>query len=149
NLAGESADVNPGRYVELLKSAYLAVKSVDPNAVVLSGAMAPTGINDPQGKRAPGAAGAMADTTYLEQMYLWHDGEVRRYFDVVGTHPYGYNNPPDTMWPEYPNMNPAFPVNPKLGVKDYYNLSNSFYFRRIEEQRAIMEKYGDAQKQMW
>lgn len=148
NLGGESGDVNPGRYVELLKAAYLAIKSVDPNAAVVSGAMSPTGINDPQGKRAPNAMGVMADTTYLDQMYQWHDGEVRRYFDALGSHPYGFNNPPDTGWPDNPNLNDSFPVDAK-GRRNFYNLHNSFYFRRIEEQRAIMEKYGDGQKQMW
>jgi hypothetical protein len=85
--------------------------------------------------------GALSDLTFLEQMYKYHDGEVRRYFDALGSHPYGFNNPPDTKWPDNPNYS--------LPVHDYYNLHNSFYFRRIEEQRAIMEKYGDGQKQMW
>jgi len=149
NLTGETGDVNPGRYVEVLKAGYLGVKAGDPNAIVVSGALAPTGINDPQGTRAPGAQGAMSDPLFLEQMYQYNNGEVRKYFDVLGSHPYGFNNPPDTKWPDNPNMNPSFPVNPQKGVPDYYNLSDSFYFRRIEEQRAIMEKYGDGQKQMW
>jgi hypothetical protein len=148
NLSGETGDVNPGRYVEVLKAGYLGVKAGDPNAIVLSGALSPTGINDPQGKRAPGAMGAMSDPVFLEQMYQYNNGEVRRYFDVLGSHPYGFNNPPDTKWPDNPNWNPAFPTAAD-GKVDWYNRSNSFYFRRIEEQRAIMEKYGDGQKQMW
>jgi hypothetical protein len=148
NLTGESGEINPGRYVELLKAAYLGVKSQDPGAVVVAGALTPTGINDPTGKREPGAMGAIPDPLYLEQMYQYHDGEVRAYFDAMGTHPYGFNNPPDDNWPDNPNMNPDFPRNDK-GLLDYYNRSNSFYFRRIEEQRAVMEKYGDGEKQMW
>jgi hypothetical protein len=135
NLAGETGDINPGRFVEILKAGYKGVKISDPNAVVVSGALAPTGINDPVGK------GAMSDIVFLEKMYQYHDGEVRRYFDALGSHPYGFNNPPDTGWPDNPNFS--------LPVHDYYNLNNSFYFRRIEEQRAVMEKYGDGQKQMW
>ncbi|MEO5952026.1 MAG: hypothetical protein ABIQ44_06085, partial [Chloroflexia bacterium] len=76
-------------------------------------------------------------------------GVVRQYFDVLGTHPYGFNNPPETKWPDNPNLDPAFPYNANKKNVDWYNLNNSFYFRRLEEQRAIMEKYGDAQKQMW
>ncbi len=148
NLTGEAGVIDPGRYVELLKAGYLGVKSVDPSAIVLSGALAPTGVNDPEGKRAPGAMGALSDLNYLEAMYKYHDGEMRAYYDVVGTHPYGFNNPPEMSWPDNPNMNPEFPKNDK-GVIDFYNRSNSFYFRRIEQQRAIMEKYGDGQKQMW
>jgi hypothetical protein len=140
NLSGETGDVNPGRFVELLKAGYLGVKASDPNAIVVSGALSPTGVNDPLGKREPGAMGALSDPVFLEQMYQYHDGEVRRYFDVLGTHPYGFNNPPDTNWPDNPST--TVPMG-------YYNTHNSFYFRRIEEQRVIMEKYGDGQKQMW
>ena len=149
NLTGESGDVNPGRYVEILKQGYLGVKASDPSAVVLTGALAPTGINDPLGQRGPGEMGVLSDLRYLEEMYKYNNGEVRRYYDVLGTHPYGFNNPPETKYPDNPNMNPNFPFNASLGKRDWYNLSNSFYFRRIEEQRAIMEKYGDGRKQMW
>jgi hypothetical protein len=149
NLLGESGDLNPGRYVELLKQAYTAVKSVDPTVVVMAGALTPTGVNDPEGNRAPGAEGAINDVIFLEKMYQYNGGEIRGYFDVMSSHPYGFNNPPDTGWPDNPNLNPAFPYNPTKKLPDYYNTNNSFYFRRIEEQRAIMEKYGDGQKQMW
>jgi hypothetical protein len=149
NLMGESGDLNPGRYVELLKEAYTAIKSVDASVVVMAGALTPTGVNDPEGKRAPGAEGAVSDVVFLEQMYQYNGGEIRSYFDVMSSHPYGFNNPPDTNWPDNPNLNPAFPFDPKKGIPSYYNTHNSFYFRRIEEQRAIMEKYGDGQKQMW
>ena len=148
NLQGESGEVNAGRYVELLKAAYTGIKASDPGAVVIAGALTPTGVNDPKGQRAPGAEGAMNDVLYLEEMYKYHDGDVRSYFDVLGTHPYGFNNPPDTKWPDNPNWNPHFPLG-KDGRPDYYNRHNSFYFRRIEDQRAIMEKYGDGHKQMW
>jgi hypothetical protein len=148
NLSGESGDVNPARYVEVLKAGYLGVKAGDPNAIVVAGALAPTGVNDPQGLRGPGEMGVMSDLNYLEQMYQYNNGEVRSYFDVMATHPYGFNNPPEDKWPDNPNMNPLFPVNAN-GQIDFYNRSDSFYFRRIEEQRAIMEKYGDGEKQMW
>lgn len=144
NLIGESGDINPGRYVEVLKQGYLGVKAGDPHAIVLSAALAPTGVQDPNGKNP-----VVTDLWYLEEMYKYNDGEVRKYFDVLGTHPYGFNNPPETKWPDNPNVNPAFPYNTKKQQVDWYNLDDSFYFRRIEEQRAIMEKYGDGPKQMW
>ncbi|HST05435.1 MAG TPA: hypothetical protein VLQ48_11985 [Chloroflexia bacterium] len=144
NLIGESGDINPGRYVEVLKQGYLGVKAGDPHAIVLSAALAPTGVQDPNGKNP-----VVTDLYYLEEMYKYNNGEVRRYFDVLGTHPYGFNNPPETKWPDDPNLNPAFPYNTKKQQVDWYNLDDSFYFRRIEEQRAIMEKYGDGPKQMW
>ncbi len=148
NLAGESGDVNPARYVAVLKAGYLGVKAGDPNALVLAGALAPTGIDDPQGLRGPGEVGVLSDLTYLTQLYQYNNGEVRSYFDIMATHPYGFNNPPEDKWPDLPNLSPLFPKNAS-GVIDFYNRSNSFYFRRIEQQRAIMEKYGDGEKQMW
>ena len=148
NLTGESGVIDPGRYVELLKEAYLGVKAVDPSAVIVTGALAPTGVNDPLGKRAPNVDGVIPDLDYLNQMFQYNDGEVRLYYDALGSHPYGFNNPPDTKWPDNPNFNLSFPIGSD-GKPNYYNRSNSFYFRRIEDQRAIMEKYGDGQKQMW
>jgi hypothetical protein len=148
NLEGESGEINPGRYVEMLKEAYLGIKSQDASAIVIAGALTPTGVNDPKGERHEGAEGVLSDPLYLEQMYLYKDGMIRQYFDVLGSHPYGFNNPPDTNWPDNPNMNPDFPRD-NNGNLNYYNRHNSFYFRRIEEQRAIMEKYGDGHKQMW
>ncbi|HEY0068618.1 MAG TPA: hypothetical protein VGE04_01470 [Chloroflexia bacterium] len=147
NLTGESGRIDPGFYVELLKAGYRGVKKSDASAIVLSGALAPTGVNDPEGKVYP--MGVQDDLIYLEAMYKYHNGEMRAYADVIGTHPYGFNNPPETKWPDNPNLDMRFPVNPKKGQRDFYNLHNSFYFRRIEDQRSIMEKYGDGQKQMW
>jgi hypothetical protein len=148
NLTGESGRIDPGFYVELLKAGYRGVKKADASAIVISGALSPTGITELTGKQY--GMGIMQDTEYLEAMYKYHDGEMRAYADVIGTHPYGFNNPPETKWPENPNIDPRFPVNPaKGGQRDFFNLHNSFYFRRIEDQRAIVEKYGDGQKQMW
>jgi polysaccharide biosynthesis protein PslG len=149
NISGESGDVNPGRYVEILKQGYLGVKDADQGAIVLSAAMAPTGVNDPDGKRGPGEMGVMTDLNFVEEMYKYKGGEVRHFFDVFGTHPYGFNNPPETKYPDQPNNDPEFPYDAGRQARNWYNLHNSFYFRRIEDQRAIMEKYGDGQKQMW
>ena len=150
NLTGESGRIDPGFYVELLKAGYRGVKKSDASAIVLTGALSPTGITDPEGKRGGGGQmGVMEDTLYLEEMYKYNNGEMRAYSDVIGTHPYGFNNPPETKYPENPNLDVRFPFNERKGKRDFYNLHNSFYFRRIEDQRAIMEKYGDGQKQMW
>jgi hypothetical protein len=149
NLVGESGQINPGRYVETLKQGYKGVKAADQGAIILSAAMAPTGVQDPLGTRAADAEPVVTDLWYLEEMFKYNDGEVRSYYDVLGTHPYGFNNPPETKWPDDPNLDPAFPYDAGKKSVNWYNLHNSFYFRRIEEQRAIMERYGDGAKQMW
>ena len=63
------------------------VKASDPNALVVSGALTPTGFTDPNV--------AIDDVLYLEQMYQYKDGMFRQYADIIGAHAGGYNNPPD------------------------------------------------------
>ena len=131
NLAGEvGGRIDPGAYVELVKAGYLAVKSVDPQAIVVLGALASTGVNDPQF--------AMEDTVYLERLYEYQGGIIRHYFDVMASHPYGLANPPATLWSEG-----------KPGPTDKFYDHDSFYFRRFEAHHAIMRAHGDGDKQLW
>ncbi|MBN9390537.1 MAG: cellulase family glycosylhydrolase [Chloroflexi bacterium] len=118
-------------YVATLKAGYTAVKAVDPGAVVLFGGLSPTGINDPNY--------AIDDVKFLEQAYQYNNGEIKNYFDVLGAHPGGAANSPDEYWPSDP---PADKNRP-------WSTDGSFYFRRVEALRAVMEKYGDGSKQMW
>jgi GH35 family endo-1,4-beta-xylanase len=130
NLSHETGGtVDPAVYVALLKAAFVAVKQADPKAAVLFGGLTPTGVNDPNA--------AVDDLVYLEQCYALNGGEVRQYFDVLGAHAGSNNNPPEALWPEQPGPGPQWQNHP------------SFYFRRVEGLRAVMEKYGDANKQMW
>ena len=39
------------KYVELLKIGYTRIKNADPSAVVVAGALTPTGVNDPEHRR--------------------------------------------------------------------------------------------------
>ncbi len=131
NLASETGGrINPAFYVRLMKAGYLGVKGVSPGSIVVLGALAPTGINDP--------SVAVNDLIYLDQLYQVNGGEVRAYFDVLGSHPYGLSNPPDTLWSEG-----------KLGPERKYYNDDSFYFRRFEQQYGIMQRYGDGAKQVW
>jgi hypothetical protein len=131
NLAAETGNrINPAFYVQLLKAGYLGVKGIDPGAIVVLGALSPTGVNNPNL--------AVNDLVYLDQLYKVNGGEIKNYFDVLGSHPYGMANPPDTLWSEG-----------KPGPeKKFYN-DDSFYFRRFEQQYAIMQQYGDGDKQVW
>ncbi|HUG14806.1 MAG TPA: hypothetical protein VMM78_07265 [Thermomicrobiales bacterium] len=124
--AGGYVDVGP--YAGLLKAGYQGVKEGDPNAIVLFGALTPTGVDNP--------TIAVDDVLYLQRAYAWNGGEIRNYFDVLGAHPGSNNNPPDTMWPH----------NPGPGE---WTTHGSFYFRRIEQLRQVMVDNGDAGKQIW
>jgi len=126
---GRGGKLNAGKYVELLKVAYTAVKSVDPGAIVVSGALTPTGYND--------GDIAIDDRVYLEQMY---QAGLASYCDAVGAHPSGYNNPPDADWQSYSDPNCGFNATGHP----------SWFFRgTLESYRNIMVHYGDGHKRIW
>ncbi len=121
---GEPLDA--ARYMSLLRSAYLAIKSACPGISVVSGALTPTGA---------GAPIAVDDVVYLQQMY---QAGLRNYCDAVGAHPSGYNNPPDAR---VGYTNPAEPS---------FKSHRSFFFREtLEAYRNVMVSFGDANKRIW
>lgn len=77
-------DVDPEAFTELLCVAYERIKAVDPEAVVLAGALTPTVAND--GRH-------MNDLIYLERMYAAGAGAC---FDVMSAQGYGlWSGPTD------------------------------------------------------
>lgn len=121
--------IDAGKYVELLAIAYAALKAVDPNVVVISGALTPTGFNDPNI--------AIDDVVYIQQMYDYKNGLIKTVCDAVGAHAGGFNNPPDDT--------PTKKSVPSTNFKGH----PSFYFRRIEGLREIMILRGESEKMMW
>lgn len=87
NLDREWAAANglsPEDYVTFLRTAYEAIKAVDPNVIVISGALSPTG---------PGDWVRWADDfEYLDRLLA---AGMLNYSDCVGAHHNGYNVPPD------------------------------------------------------
>ena len=108
------------QYMYMLKETYRAVKAVDPTKIVLNAGLSPTGTSD---------GTAQLDDVYLGWLYEFG---LARFTDVVGLHGPGYGSPPEAE----PLSNPAFP-------------HPSFYFRRIEQLRGIIEANGDGAKQVW
>ncbi len=119
----------PERYVELLKVAYTRIKQADPDAVVVCGALTPTGVYN--------RYLAIDDISYLEQMLQYDNGAILSYFDAMGAHVGGTHNPPDTLWPDNPGPYPNW--------LDH----STHYFRHVEKIRATMEAYGAGSKQIW
>lgn len=68
-------------YVELLAACSRAIRQVDPQAILISAGLAPTGNND---------AVAVRDDVYLDQMYR---SDFQRHVDVVGVHAPGFAAP--------------------------------------------------------
>lgn len=76
---------DPAGYTELLRRAYLAAKTANPDVRVLGGALAPT--------LAPaGSEWAFNDLDYLQGMY---NAGAAPYFDLLAAHSYGWIFDPD------------------------------------------------------
>lgn len=116
NLPGEwcGRAPSPAEYTALLREAYRGVKAGDPQAKVVTAGMATTG----------GGGGAISDLDFIRGMY---QAGAKPYFDVLGSHPYGFASSPETEpWGD-----------------------RTLFFRRVEQQRQIMLDHGDGAKQVW
>ncbi len=141
NLAGEvGGHVEIAPYVATLKAGYGAIKQFDKGAAVLFGGLTPTAVNKPEV--------AIDDVEYLRRFYAYNGGEGKRYYDVLAAHPGSAANAPETKYPEQPGDGACPPIYAHL-AGTCWNNSPDFYFRRIEDQRAIMEQNGEGAKQIW
>lgn len=125
NLAREWGDrpPDPAGYARLLKACYEGIKRSDPNAIVISAGMAPTGNTLPE---------AIPDDDYFQALY---DAGAAPYFDLLGVNAPGYLVPPWTDPAEVAAIE-------ALGGHRW----NSF--RHVEDIREIMVRNGDADKQI-
>ncbi len=124
NLAVENGGTaaTPAHYLAVLKAAYPAVKQSDPCALVLAAPLAATATTDP--------AIAADDLQFYRDLYWLDDRAFLRSADLIAIHPGGGDHPFDARWPD---DQPA---------------QSRFYFRHIEEIRAIMQQAGDP-RQAW
>jgi hypothetical protein len=119
--------LSASRYLQLLAGAYGAIKTADPAAIVVSGALAPTGWND--------GVTAIDDRVYFDAMYA---AGLKSYSDAVGAHPNGWANNPYSRC-----------CRPEPDVPSH-NDHPSFFFRNtMEDYRAIMVRYGDSATKIW
>jgi polysaccharide biosynthesis protein PslG len=128
NLGREWGDnrPNPAEYTQFLGKAYQAIKSVHPNAIVISAGMAPTGDD---------SAIAMPDDKFYDLMYQAMGGNSDGYFDMLGVHGAGFAAPPE--------LDPA-----EAAANLQYGGHRFFAFRRVEDIREIMVRYGDSDKKV-
>ena len=105
-------------YAALLADCSRAIRRADPAAILISAGLAPTGRYDI----------ALPDDIYFDAMYR---SDFQQHIDVVGAHAPGYNAP-------------------EIGPDDVQGTGahRSFSFRRIEDLRKIMLRYGDEARQM-
>ena len=109
-------------YVRLLTLAYRAAHAAQPNIVIISAGLSPTGVK---------TADAWDDAEYMQWLFdAGMKGGVN--YDVLGAH--GNTQAPEVDVPL--NSLPAFG-------------HPSFYFRRVEQLRDIQVKAGDSNRQIW
>jgi len=85
--------IDAARYMQMLKLTYQKVKAIDPNIVVISGALSPTGVDD--------GVNAVDDFNYLKQ--LVNQG-LTSTADCIGVHHNGINLPPDVPYQDAPKI---------------------------------------------
>lgn len=124
---GRLAD--PAGFLTLLQAAYPAIKTADPEALVVFPGLAPTSM------MVPGFA--MSDLWYLERLLALDNGAARDSFDVLGMQGYGTGNHPDTYFPGNLATNPG------------WNDSPEFYFRHAEALRVVLVNAGLAHVPVW
>ncbi|HEY3107334.1 MAG TPA: hypothetical protein VGL23_01180, partial [Chloroflexota bacterium] len=120
--------INACEYVALLREGYNAVKAADPDAIVVSGALTPNGLNNP--------SIAIDDRNYLDQMYGCNNGEFLRIADAVGAHLAGFTNGPDDE-----------PGKSTTGATNFIG-HMSFYYKRIDDLYSVMKAHNDP-RSMW
>lgn len=100
NLLGEwgGHPVNAEQYVALLKVAHDSIKAVDPDAVIVSAALAPT---------AEESAANRNDILYLEDMY---QAGAKPYFDIMSTMIYGLGQPPSDRRTDFKRLSFSRPL---------------------------------------
>ncbi len=109
-------------YTQVLATCAEAIRAADPDAVIISAGLAPTGTQLPD---------AIPDVDYLRMMY---DAGASPHFDVLGLNAPGYKWPPEVSPDEAE-------ANPEIGQR-------WMVFRHVEDMRGIMVARGDAAKQI-
>jgi hypothetical protein len=127
--AGGMGRINAANYVQLLQLSYQAIKNVNPEMIVVSGALTPAG--------NVGEA-AVDDIDYLNQMYA---NGAKGFFDALGAHPSGYNCPARSDWRTVSDSTATSFRGP------FENRHHSWCFRgTMEGYREVMVANGDGNK---
>ena len=112
--------------VALMRAGAIGVRAVDPDVILISGAPATTGIND--------GISAIDDRVYLRSMLEAGVGDV---VDVVGVHPYGWGNPPESSV-----------YDEETAVSSHNNHPSFFFKDTLDDYAALLAEYG-VDKPLW
>jgi hypothetical protein len=122
----QGAPLSGADLAEIIRLGAQAVREVDPEALIITGAPAPTGIND--------GLTAVDDRLYFQQMV---NAGVGEWVDGFGVHPYGWANPPlSTM------------ADPDPAIPSHADHPSFFYRDTLEDYRQILTEAG-IDKPLW
>lgn len=119
--------LNAADFVNLIQEGAAGIRTADPNAVIISGAPATTGIND--------GLVAIDDRVFLRQML---EAGVADFVDAIGAHPYGWANPPDSSVHDGDTAVPSHNDHPSFFFKD-----------TLTDYAALLAEFGAADKPIW
>lgn len=114
-------------FVHLLAEGAAGVRAGDPEAVLISGAPATTGINDRET--------AIDDRVFLREMVA---AGVTELVDAVGVHPYGWANPHDSSISA-----------PAPGVPSHNDHPSFFFGDTLADYTAVLDEFGAAETSLW
>ena len=128
--------ISAASYVELLRQAHDAIKAADPDALVISAGLAPTGFNDALNAEVGNLEiNAVDDRIFLSGMYAEGGaGQV----DAIGAHPIGWANPPDAMC-----------CDPSEGVETHFDNPHFYFLNTLQDYRQIQLANGDSTTPIW
>ena len=122
-----SAPLDAGEFIKLVSAGAAGVSEIDPLAILVSGAPAPTGIND--------RIEAIDDREYLREMLAAGVADI---VDAIGAHPYGWANPPDASATDASQVAPT------------HNQHPSFFFHdTLWDYFSILNAAGRPEMQVW
>lgn len=104
------------RYIDLLADAYEAIKAVNPDALVITGGLAPTGLND--------RINAIDDRVFLAALI---EQDVAQVSDGIGVQAAGFANPPDALCCDQPE-----------GVPTHYEDERFYFLETLRTYRQIL-----------
>ncbi len=139
-------DLSAEKFVELVKAGAEGVRAGDPNAIIISGAPAVTGIDD--------KVNAIDDRVFLREMVQAGVGDL---VDAIGVHPYGAANPPDERAADAQHLRSGYNNHPSFffldTLEDYHQILSDANINKplwvTEFGWPSIEKFGEVDTTGW
>jgi hypothetical protein len=121
------APLSAADFVVLLRAGAAGVRAANPQAILISGAPATTGVDD--------GVAALDDRAFLRAMLA---AGVADAVDAIGAHPYGWANPPDST-----------AAAPDPAAPSHNDHPSFFFLDTLRDYRAILAESGHAEMPIW